>query len=151
MAKRLFITFLGRPRNRSHRNWQLVHTGTFLRISITWGGHAFCFYFPVVADYVTTAEAKADYEVVENFCNVRECRLNFHFVEIRESLPAIVRFTDYVLAHFGDYGYDPEDEHLRQRLRAIKQQCAEPGAAPNCIPAEPQRHSAVLAGPPSVN
>jgi hypothetical protein len=89
------------------------------------GCRAFCFYFPAVVEYVTTAEAKVDYEVVENFCGVIESRLKCDVAEIQESFPAIVRFGDYVLTHFGDYGYEPEDEELRQRLRTIKQQCAE--------------------------
>ena len=89
------------------------------------GCRAFCFYFPAVADYVTTTEAIVDYEVVENFCDAIESRLELHFTEIQESFPAIVRFADYVLTHFGDFGYDLEDEDLRRRLKNIKQQCAE--------------------------
>lgn len=102
------------------------------------GDRAFCFYFPAVADYVATAKARVDYEMVDNFCYVIERRLDSDFAQIRDSFPAIIRFVEYVLTHFGDYGYDPEaDEDLRQRLRTIQQRCAEPGAAP--IAAESHR------------
>jgi len=93
------------------------------------GSRAFCFYFPAVADYVATAKAKADYEVVDNFCYVLEFRLHSDFAQIRDSFPAIIGFAGYILAHFEDYGYDPEaDEDLLQRLRTIQQRCAGPGA-----------------------
>ena len=115
------------------------------------GCRAFCFYFPAVADYVTSAEAKVDHAVVESFCGVIESRLNSDFAEIEESFPSIVRFTDYVLTHFGDYAYDLDDEDLRQRLKTIKQQCAESGAARVGGPAKPQSNSGVAEGPSSVN
>lgn len=89
------------------------------------GSRAFCFYFPAVADYVTTAKARTDYQVVDNFCWVIESRLKSDFAQIRDAFPAIIRFAEYVLTHFEEY---QEDEELRERLRAVKQRCAEPGA-----------------------
>ena len=81
-----------------------------------------------MADYVTTAEAKADYEVVTNFCDVVESRLQSDFTGIRDAFPAIIRFAEYVLTHFAEYGYALEaDKDLRQRLRTIQQRCTEPG------------------------
>jgi hypothetical protein len=118
------------------------------------GCKAFCFYFPAVADYVTTPEAKADYDVVTNFCHVIESRLKSDFAGIRESFPSVARFADYVSAHLGDFGYGPEeeaDENLLERLRAIRLQCAEPGAPPNGGPAHGSGSSDGADGLPSVS
>ena len=110
------------------------------------GSRAFCFYFPAVADYVTTAKARTDYQVVDNFCRVIESRLNSDSAQIRDAVPAILRFAEYVLAHFEEY---EEDEELRERLRAVKQRCAEPVAQSNGGPARPASNSAITEKPPT--
>jgi hypothetical protein len=143
--------FLGKTREQIKKELAARLHWYFYEDFIWMGCRAFSYYFPAVADYVTTAEAKVDYQVVENFCGVIESRLRFDCARIRESFPAIVRFTDYVLTHFSDYGYDLENEDLRQRLGTIKQQCAEPGAAPNGGAVEPQRNSEVGEGPLTVS
>ena len=116
--------FLGKTQEQITRELATRLHWYFYEDFLWMGCRAFCFYFPAVADYVTTAEAKEEDQVVENFCGVIESRLKCDFVEIREAFPAIVHFAEYVLTHFGDYGYEPEDEELRQRLRTIKQRCA---------------------------
>lgn len=143
--------FLGKTQEQITKELATRLHWYFYEDFIWMGSRAFCFYFPAVADYVTTAEAKNEDQVVENFCNVIESRLKFDIAEIQESFPAIVRFADYILTHFGDYGYDPDEEDLRQRLRTIKQQCTEAGAARNDGPAEPQSNSTVPEVPPTAS
>jgi len=79
------------------------------------GSRAFCFYFPAVADYVTTTKARTDYEVVDNFCRVIESRLNSDFAQIRDAFPAIIRFAEYVLTHFEEY---KEDERAARAIES---------------------------------
>jgi hypothetical protein len=117
--------FLGKTQEQITRELATRLHWYFYEDYLWMGSRAFCFYFPAVADYVTTTKARTDYEVVDNFCRVIESRLNSDFTQIRDSFPAIVRFAEYVLTHFEEY---QEDEELRERLRAVKQRRAEPGA-----------------------
>ncbi len=119
--------FVGKTREQITRDLAARLHWYFYEDFLWMGARAFCFYFPAVADYVATAEARVDHEAIENFCYVIERRLNSDFAQIRDSFPAIIRFCEYILTHFGDYGYDAEsDADLRQRLRTIQHRCAEP-------------------------
>lgn len=120
--------FLGKTRKQITRELATRLHWHFYEDFYHMGCSAVCFYFPAVADYVTTAEAKADYGVVTNFCDVVESRLQSDFTGIRDAFPAMIRLAEHVLTHFEEYGYAPEaDQDLRQRLRTIQQRCAEPG------------------------
>ncbi|MCX6924649.1 MAG: hypothetical protein NT154_15755 [Verrucomicrobia bacterium] len=101
------------------------------------GGRAFSFYFPAVVDYVTSVAIRDQNDVASDLCNVVESRLKYDLLELQEAFPAIVRFADYVLADYEDFGYDPAfDESLRQRLMAIRQQSAELAGLSACELAE---------------
>ena len=140
--------FLGKTREQIMKELATRLHWYFYEDYLWMGSRAFCFYFPAVADYVTTAKARTDHQVVDNFCRVIESRLNSDFTQIRDSFPTIVRFAEYVLTHFEEY---QEDEELRERLRAVKQRCAETGAPSNGGPARPSANSAITEGPPSVS
>ena len=143
--------FLGKTREQITKEWA-DHGQYYYEDLHYMGPRAFCFYFPAVVDYVTTAGVRDDNDVVGDLCPVVEGRLKYHFAETQEAFAAIVRFADYVLAHYDDFGYGPDsNEDLRPRLRVIRQQCAEPGAAPNGCPTPPAGNSGVTEGPPSVS
>jgi hypothetical protein len=117
--------FLGKSQEQITNAWA-KHGHYYYEDLYYMGPRAFCFYFPAVVDYVTTAGTRDDNDVAGDLCPVVESRLKYHFAEIREALPAIVRFADFVLTHYDDFGYDPDfNEDLRPRLTAIRHQCAE--------------------------
>ena len=118
--------FLGKSQEKITNEWA-EHGHYYCEDLYAMGPRAFCFYFPAVVDYVTTAGIRDDNDMPGDLCRVVEISLKYNFAEIRGAFPAIVRFADYVLTHYADLGYDPDsDENLGSRLRAIRNQCADP-------------------------
>lgn len=117
--------FLGKTREQITKEWA-EHGHYYQEDLHAMGCRAFCFYLPAVVDYVTTDAIRDDNDTVNDLCRVIESRLKNEFPEMRETFPEIVRFADFVLTHYRDFGQDPEfDEGLRARLLAIRQQSAE--------------------------
>jgi hypothetical protein len=116
------------------------------------GDQAFCFYLPAVVDYVT-GDGSRDADAVSSLCRVIETRLKYQCLGMGKALPEVLRFADFVLAHFGEYEGLTDDlfGDLRPRLMAIQHKCAEPGAAPNGAAATQLGNSGASEGPPSAS
>jgi hypothetical protein len=116
------------------------------------GSRAFCFYFPAAVDYLAGSQGSTDADVANCLVSVVEHRLEYDSLEIRDAFPDIFRFADHLLAHYDAFALDPDIYgDLRPRLRAIRQTCAEPFAAPNGGPASQLGNSGGTEGPPSVS
>jgi hypothetical protein len=143
--------FLGKTRPQITREWA-EHGHHYEEDLWAMGDEAFCFYLPAVVDYVT-GNGSRDADAVSDLCRVIESRLKYHLPGIRKALPEVLRFADYVLAHFGDYEGLSDDlcGDLRPRLMAIKLKCAEPTASPTGGHVEPADNSDGREGPASAS
>lgn len=143
--------FLGKTREQITREFG-EHGMSYQEDLMFMGSRAFCFYFPAAVDYVASSQGGTDADVTNCLVSVIEQRLEFDFSEIREVFPHIVRFADYVLTHYDDFAMGPDIYgDLRPRLRAIRQTCAEPSAAPNGGTGASVDDSTAPGGPPSVS
>ena len=90
------------------------------------GPTAFCYYFPAAVDYIVSPIARDDSDIVNCLCGLVEHRLKYDSQKVRDAIPAIMRFVEYVLSHYEDFALDVDVYgDLRPRLSAIKKHCAE--------------------------
>jgi hypothetical protein len=140
--------FLGKTREQITVEWA-EHRHCYYEDLYYMGCRAFCFYFPAAVDYVIKTPISAQTDTAAHLCHVAEGRLKYDRPDIREAFSDIRRFADHVLVHYEEFGFADEIYgDLRPRLRWLRQQCAEPGVAPNGGPATQFGSSRAEEGPP---
>jgi hypothetical protein len=150
-GQRAVRNFLGKTREQIAKEFA-EHGMNYQEDLMFMGSRAFCFYFPAAVNYVASSQGSTDGDVANCLISVVEHRLEDDSPEIRDALPHIARFADYVLAHYDGFDFDPNIYgDLRPRLNQIRQSCAKQCGSPNGGPAKRSGGSGVSEGPPSVS
>src|SRR5690349_5551190 len=93
--------FLGKTREQITTEFA-EHGMAYQEDLLFMGSLALCYYFPAAVDYIASAASFGDGSVVNCLRSVIEHRLEFDRAEVRGAFPSMVRFAEYVMAHYGD-------------------------------------------------